>query len=68
MGTATAFAVEGFQAIFPEDFADHIEQHRCPRHRTLPIPKLLDMTDNGAIYDEAIWRKRPDWTFEPEQA
>jgi hypothetical protein len=30
------------------------------------MPKLLDLTDGAATYDEAFWRKRPDWTYEPE--
>ncbi len=50
---------------FPEEFAEHIEQHRCPRPRPLPIPKLIDLADGRATYDEAFWRKRPDWTYEP---
>lgn len=49
---------------FPGEFAEHIELHRCPRPRRLPIPKLLDLIDGRAIYDEAFWRKQPDWTYE----
>jgi len=52
---------------FPEEFAEHIERGTCPRPRRLPIPKLVDITDSGAVYDETFWRKRPDWTYDPER-
>ena len=48
---------------FPEEFSEHIELGRCPRPRRLPIPKLVDLTDGRAVYDESFWRKRPDWTY-----
>ncbi len=51
---------------YPEEFTEHIELHECPRPRQLPIPKLVDLTDGRAVYDEAFWRKRPDWTYAPE--
>ncbi len=50
---------------FPEEFAEHLELHRCPRPSQRPIPKLLDLVDGRATYDETYWRKRPDWTYEP---
>jgi NADH:ubiquinone oxidoreductase subunit F (NADH-binding) len=49
---------------FPEEFAEHIELGRCPRLRKLPIPKLVDLANGQATYDETFWNKRPDWTFE----
>jgi hypothetical protein len=30
------------------------------------MPKLLDLADGTATYDESFWRKRPDWTYEPD--
>ena len=50
---------------FPEEFAEHIERGACPRPRRLPIPKLLDLMDGRATYDDSYWRKRSDWTYEP---
>ncbi len=50
---------------FPEEFTEHVELGRCPRPRRLPIPKLLDLADGAAVYDDTFWRKRPDWTYEP---
>jgi NADH:ubiquinone oxidoreductase subunit F (NADH-binding) len=51
---------------FPEEFAEHLDLGRCPRPRRLPIPKLIDLTDGRAVYDDSFWRKRPDWTYAPE--
>ena len=48
---------------FPEEFTVHIELGRCPRPRRLPIPKLVDLADGRAVYDESFWRKQPDWTY-----
>jgi NADH-quinone oxidoreductase subunit F len=50
---------------FPDEFAEHLEQHGCPRPSPRPMPKLLDLADGVATYDESFWRKRPDWTYEP---
>ncbi len=57
--------VSSILRAFPEEFAAHVELGRCPRPRTLPIPKLLDLANGTATYDESIWRKRPDWTYDP---
>ncbi|MGE3447796.1 MAG: NADH-ubiquinone oxidoreductase-F iron-sulfur binding region domain-containing protein [Microbacteriaceae bacterium] len=51
---------------FPEEFAEHLEQHGCPRPARRPMPKLLDLADGAATYDDSFWRKRPDWTYEPD--
>lgn len=53
---------------FPEEFAEHLERGECPRPRTLALPKILDLVDGVARYDENAARKRPDWTYadEPE--
>lgn len=51
---------------FPEEFVEHVEQQGCPRPRRLPIPKLVDLDGGTAVYDETFWRKRPDWTYDPE--
>jgi NADH-quinone oxidoreductase subunit F len=51
---------------FPEEFAEHIERSRCPRPGHRPIPKLLDLVDGTATYDESYWHKRPDWSYETD--
>jgi NADH-quinone oxidoreductase subunit F len=48
---------------FPEEFTEHLRLGRCPRPRRLPMPKLIDLADGRAVYDESFWRKRPDWTY-----
>jgi NADH:ubiquinone oxidoreductase subunit F (NADH-binding) len=58
--------VSSILRAFPEEFAEHVELGRCPRPRRLPVPKLLDLVDGVATYDESFWRKRPDWTYDPE--
>jgi NADH-quinone oxidoreductase subunit F len=59
--------VRSVMHAFPEEFAEHVELGRCPRPRRLPIPKLLELADGIATYDETFWRKRPDWTYDPEE-
>jgi NADH:ubiquinone oxidoreductase subunit F (NADH-binding) len=49
---------------YPEDFAAHLEG-RCPAPRDITIPKIVDITDGRATYDERQARKRPDWTYAP---
>jgi NADH-quinone oxidoreductase subunit F len=51
---------------FPDEFAEHIEQHGCPRPSQRPIPKLVDLSNGVATYDERFWRKQPDWTYDPD--
>jgi NADH-quinone oxidoreductase subunit F len=52
---------------FPEEFAEHVEQGRCPRQRALPFPKLVELAHGRATYDESFWSKRPDWTTAEER-
>jgi NADH-quinone oxidoreductase subunit F len=49
---------------FESEFHEHLASGRCPRPRRLAIPKLLDLHDGVAIYDERFWHKRPDWTYD----
>ena len=48
---------------FPEDFSADGDDH-VPVD-VLPIPKILDIRDGVARYDEAQARKQPDWTYAP---
>ena len=67
-GSRCYLAVEEQQVVasvlraFPEEFAEHLEQRRCPRPRPLPLAKLVDLVDGAAVYDERQYLKRPDWT------
>ena len=55
-------------SAFANEVVDHIEHHRCPRPDQRPMPKLVDLADGRASYDESFWRKRSDWSYEPEDA
>jgi NADH:ubiquinone oxidoreductase subunit F (NADH-binding) len=48
---------------FPEDFEAHLGGS-CPAPRRIAIPKLVDIDDDGAHYDERQMHKRPDWTYD----
>jgi NADH:ubiquinone oxidoreductase subunit F (NADH-binding) len=50
---------------FAAEFAQHIDEQRCPLPDRRTLPKLVDLRDGHATYDESFWRKRPDWTYEP---
>jgi NADH-quinone oxidoreductase subunit F len=52
---------------FAGEVVEHIEHGACPRPRPLPLPKLVDLHDGRAWYDDSHYRKRPDWTYEPER-
>ena len=47
---------------FPDDFARAVEG-RPARRRGLVVPKLVDLADGVATYDERQARKQPDWTY-----
>ena len=63
LATEEQIVVSSILRAFPEEFAEHIELGRCPRPRRLPIPKLVDLANGRATYDESFWRKQPDWTY-----
>ncbi len=48
---------------FPEEFEEHLGSGGCPRPREFPLPKLVDLVDGVATYDERQLRKQPDWTY-----
>lgn len=48
---------------FPYELADHLDRPGCPGGRR-PMPLLVDIDAAGVVYDEAFWRKRPDWTYD----
>ena len=48
---------------FPEEFVDHLEGRGCQSVRELIVPKLVDLVDGVAVYDEHQKLKQPDWTY-----
>jgi NADH:ubiquinone oxidoreductase subunit F (NADH-binding) len=48
---------------FPEEIDAHLDGHGCPQPRRFDLPKLVDIGDGHATYDERQPHKRPDWTY-----
>jgi NADH-quinone oxidoreductase subunit F len=46
---------------FAEDFTAELEGGRAVD--PLPVPKIVDIRDGVALYDEKQMRKQPDWTY-----
>jgi NADH-quinone oxidoreductase subunit F len=63
LATEERDVVSSILRAFSEEFAEHLEQGRCPRPRTLALPKIVDLEDGRVVYDEAQARKQPDWTY-----
>jgi len=48
---------------FPEEFALHLEGRCSVDPREVHVPKLVEVADGAATYDEHHARKQPDWTY-----
>ena len=48
---------------FPEEFALHLEGRCSVEPRTIHVPKLVEIADGVATYDERHAAKQPDWTY-----
>jgi NADH-quinone oxidoreductase subunit F len=48
--------------LFPEEFAAHLEGP-CPRPRPLEFPKLVEIENGVAMYDDRYALKRADWSY-----
>jgi NADH-quinone oxidoreductase subunit F len=48
---------------FAGEVDEHVATGSCPRPREVRFPKLVDLRDGVAVYDEAHLRKRPDWSY-----
>ena len=64
LGMEERLVVSSVLRAFPEEFVEHIAQHACQRPGRRPMPKLLDLADGAATYDERFWHKQPDWTYQ----
>jgi len=51
---------------FPDEFAAHLEAGQCPRPRSIPFPKIVDIHDGDVVYDPRVPLKQPDWTYADE--
>jgi NADH-quinone oxidoreductase subunit F len=48
---------------FPRDFVPEVDA--LAHLETLPVPKIVDIRDGVATFDDAQHRKQPDWTYAP---
>jgi NADH:ubiquinone oxidoreductase subunit F (NADH-binding) len=48
---------------YPEEFADHLEGRLCTRRHDLTLPKIVDLVDGVAHFDEHQRFKQADWTY-----
>jgi NADH-quinone oxidoreductase subunit F len=63
LATEEQLLITSLLRAFPDEVAEHLAEGRCPRPRTLPLPKLIDLAEGRAVYDERHHLKRPDWTY-----
>jgi NADH-quinone oxidoreductase subunit F len=60
LGTQEQIVISSLLRAFPEDFVAHLEG--AAPAEVMPVPKLVDIVDGVATYDELQARKQPDWT------
>jgi NADH-quinone oxidoreductase subunit F len=63
LGEAEQRIIASLLRSFPEDFTAELEG--APALEPLPVPKIVDIRDGVAIYDDKQMRKQPDWTYTP---
>jgi NADH:ubiquinone oxidoreductase subunit F (NADH-binding) len=61
LGAQEQHVIGSILQAFPEEFAAHLEG--APAALDVPVPKIVDLVDGVAVYDERQSRKRPDWTY-----
>ncbi len=66
LATEQKLVVASVLDAFTDEFVAHIENQGCPNPRQVPMPKIVDLADGEVVYDETFWRKRADWTYDPE--
>jgi NADH:ubiquinone oxidoreductase subunit F (NADH-binding) len=62
LGEEEQRTVSSLLRTFPDEFVAALEAGG-PRVDTPLIPKIVDLVDGRATYDERQRRKRPDWTY-----
>jgi len=49
---------------FPDDVGAH-EAGTCTLRHDVLVPRMVDLTPDGFVYDETHRRKQPDWSYAP---
>ena len=62
LGEQEQRVISSLLRTFPEDFVAELE-HPAPIE-PLAVPKIIELRDGVATYDDTVMRKRPDWTYE----
>jgi NADH:ubiquinone oxidoreductase subunit F (NADH-binding) len=62
LGEEEQRTVSSLLRTFPDEFVAALEAGGPPIDTPL-IPKIVDLVDGRAVYDERQRRKRPDWTY-----
>jgi NADH:ubiquinone oxidoreductase subunit F (NADH-binding) len=65
LGAQEQRVVGSILSAFPEEFVAHLEG-LAAESAGVPVPKLVDIRDGVAVYDERQARKQPDWTYAGE--
>ena len=63
LGEEEQRVISSLLRAFPDDFVRKLEGG-VPLER-LPVPKIVDIHDGVAEYDDTEMRKQPDWTYAP---
>jgi NADH-quinone oxidoreductase subunit F len=50
---------------FMDEVDEHVRLGTCPRPRPLLFPKIVDLANGTAVYDDRQHLKQPDWTYAP---
>jgi NADH-quinone oxidoreductase subunit F len=64
LATDEQLVVSSILREFRDEVDEHLATSVCPRPRPLVLPKLVDLRDGLATYDERQAHKRPDWTYD----
>lgn len=65
LGEEEQRVISSLLRTFPGDFVRELEE--AAPLEPLPIPKIVDIHDGIATYDDDEMRKQPDWTYTPSE-
>jgi NADH-quinone oxidoreductase subunit F len=64
LATEEQVLISSILTRWPEEFALHLEGAcSVAERRHVPVPKIVDLVDGTATFDDSHDRKQPDWTY-----
>jgi NADH-quinone oxidoreductase subunit F len=63
LGAQEQRVIGSLLGAFPEEFVAYLQGRVEAPVETVLVPKLVDLRDGVAVYDERQARKQPDWTY-----